>query len=150
MSQRGFKDGTNGTRDFRTFSGLYTFSRFLFILAIWGKNGNVVIGITFLIFGILVIGCHPYQRMRHNVLDFFIMMTLCISILIFYLVRISSVSTKPILSLIPFFFCLPLVYMLAYILWITAKKLYLPFKGRCKWCRKRQSVELNNSTYVPV
>ncbi len=36
MSQRGgFKDGTNGTRDYRTFTGLYAFSRFWFIIAEW-------------------------------------------------------------------------------------------------------------------
>ncbi len=55
MSQRGFKDGTDGTRDYRSFAGLYAFSRFWFIIDIWGKNGNVMVGLTFLIFGILVI-----------------------------------------------------------------------------------------------
>ena len=142
ISQRGFKDGSNGTRDYRSFAGLYAFSRFFFIIALLGKNGNAVIGLTFLIFGILVIGCHPYQRKMHNVLDFFIIVTVSISTFIFYLARISSVITK---SLISFFFGLPLVYMLAYILWIMAKKLYLSYKERCKWCWKRQSVELNDS-----
>ena len=41
MSQRGFKDGTNGTRD-RTFAGMYALSRFLFILSIWRMNGSVL------------------------------------------------------------------------------------------------------------
>ncbi len=144
MSQRGFKDGTNGTRDYRIFAGLYAFSRFFFITAIWGKNGSVVIGFFFLVLGVLVIGFRPYQRMLYNVRDFFIIATICTSILIFHMARISSVITKPILLLIPFFYSLPLVYILAYIFWITAKKLY---KGRCKWCRKRQSVELNEANF---
>ncbi len=145
MSQRGFKDGTNGTRDYRAFSGLYAFSRFFFIMAIMGKNGSVVIGLTFLLFGILVIGCHPYKRMMHNVLDFFIIMAICTLTLIFYLARISSVITKRILLSTTFFLSLPFMYMLVYICWITAKKLYLSFKGRCKLCQKRQFVELSES-----
>ncbi len=144
MSQRGFKDGTNGTRDYRIFAGLYAFSRFFFIIALWGKNGSVVIGFMFLALGVLVIGFRPYQRMLYNVRDFFIIAAICTSLLIFHLTTISSVITKQILLLIPFTYSLPLVYILAYICWITAKKLYLLSKGRCKWCRKRQSaVELN-------
>ncbi len=122
MSQRGFKDGTNGTRDYRAFAGLYAFSRFFFIMAILGTNGSVVVGLTFLIFEILVIGCHPYKRMMHNVLNFFIIMAICTSTLIFYLARISSVVTKRIILPTVFVLSLPLVYMLAYIIcWITAK-----------------------------
>ncbi len=105
--QRGFKDGT---RDYRIFAGLYAFSRFLYI---WGKNGNVMIGLIFLIFGVLVIGCHPYQRMM---LDFFILVTISTSTLIFYLATISSVVTKPILFLIPVFLLLTIgVYAIIYI-----------------------------------
>ncbi len=148
MSQKGFKDGTNGTRDYRIFAGLYAFSRFFFIMAIMGKNGTVVIGLTFLFFGILVIGCHPYKKMRHNVFDFFIIMTICTLTLIFYLARISSVITGPILSLSSFLLSLPFVYILSYICWITAKKLYLLSKGRCKRCRKKQYAELNDNFKV--
>ncbi len=109
MSQRGFKDGTNFTRDYCNFAGLYTCSCFFFVLSIAGMNGIVVIGLIFLILGVLVIGCRPYQRMIHNVLDFFILVTISTytSTLIIYLARISS---NIILFLLPTI----LVYMLAY------------------------------------
>ncbi len=90
------------------------FFPFLFHNSSMGGIGySVVISLTFLILGVLVIGCHPYKRMMPTFLDCFIIMTISISIMIFYLTRISSVITRPILLSISFLLCIPFLYMLS-------------------------------------
>ena len=92
----------------------------------------------------------PIQKndpMIHNILDFLIIVTILALFIIFYVVTESNViTTKQIQVIAGLLLSLPAVYILAYIIcWITANKLCLLSNGRCKWCWKGQSIELNDS-----
>ncbi len=107
--------------------------------------GSVVISLSFLIFGILVIGCLPYQRMMYNVLELFVIVTLSSSIFIFYLARISDIIT--VIGIL-FLLSLPIVYYVSIII------IYFGFRQRsytyrlkedAMCCRKRSSVGLDEN-----
>ena len=150
MTQIGFKDGTNGTRDYRSFAGLYASSRFLFLAILFGKDASIFLSLTLLTFGILIIGFQPYNKMIYNVIDFFILLSISISMFIFYLARISD-AVQNVYFLVKYFMNFPLVYMLAYISWIITKKAYFLIKKRYGYRRSLdESLDTTLTTTVDV
>ena len=127
--QGNYKDGTNGTRDYRFFSGIFFCTRFIIVGSYLLLNSIFFLMfsatiITFLGFGIAIV--HPQRRFIHCLLDCLILMTL--SLIIFskigytlthgnftpdHLQRIFTVVSFT----LPFLYCFGLLFY-----WVVFKK----------------------------
>ena len=82
--QGSYKDGTNNTRDYRFFSGIFFLTRFFFVTNFVLLNCSVILmvsGATITVLGFSIAILHPQRNEIHFILDCFILMIL--SLLIF-------------------------------------------------------------------
>ena len=96
--QGNYKDGTNGTRDYRFFSGIFFCTRFFIVgsfLLLNSQFSVILFGTitTMLVFSIAIL--HPQQKYIHYLLDCFILMIF--SLLIFSIIGASLVHKNFIL-----------------------------------------------------
>lgn len=76
--QGSFKDGTNGTRDYRFFSGFLLLIKFMFCATFWMTHTNVyysVASVWILVYCSLVASCKPYKKMRDNYITIVVLAT---------------------------------------------------------------------------
>ena len=108
-----YKNGTNGTRDYRYFAGLFLILRIMLILILINGNhmlfiGSLVPGVASLMFALL----RPYRNNRFNILD-------CLaSALVSLAQQINTYNRYNIISvpieLMTVFFILPFLYFSVY------------------------------------
>ena len=99
-----YKNGTEGTRDYRYFAGLYLLSRFSF----WKLPGSLVPQsdcIFIFAFSFMFALCRPYKRNCFNVVDCLFHAVLALFISISYTSRTAGIALLMLL-------CAPLVYLL--------------------------------------
>ena len=108
-----YKNGTNGTRDYRYFAGLYFIFRIaLIVVVIYGRYaliiGSLVSGVSSLMFVFL----RPYRNNRFNILDCLAsaLLALAHQILLYNQYNIFRVSKEIIIV----FIMLPFLYFFAY------------------------------------
>ena len=88
--QGNYKDGTNGTRDYRFFSGIFFCTRFFIIGSFILLNSQfslMFFGTITTMLGFSIAILHPQQKYIHYLLDCFMFMIL--SLLIFTLIGVS-------------------------------------------------------------
>ena len=118
-----YKDGTNGTRDYRYFAGLYFILRIIFVLLNYAPSTtfiNVSAGLccfTALLFAFL----QPYKKLIYNVVDtviFSLMGTIyfIISCNIQHTLLIGTPSTR-LSVLVDVLYTLPLLYIVFFMVW---------------------------------
>lgn len=76
--QGSFKDGTNGTRDYRFFSGFILLIKYTFCATFWMTHRNVYYSATsvwILVYCSLVASCKPYKKMRDNYITIVVLAT---------------------------------------------------------------------------
>lgn len=76
--QGSFKDGTNGTRDYRFFSGFLLLIKFMFCATFWTTHKNIYYSVTstyILVYCSLVASCKPYKKMRDNYITIAVLAT---------------------------------------------------------------------------
>lgn len=67
--QGSFKDGTNGTRDYRFFSGFLLLVKFVLCATFWVTHSSAyypTASICILIYCVLIASCKPYKKMHNN------------------------------------------------------------------------------------
>ena len=136
--QGNYKDGTNGTRDYRFFAGVFFMARFvlaaIFIL-LSSLYSILIYGTILTMLGFSVAILHPQRTKLHYTLDCIILLLL--SILLFSATGIFLGPTNSIAWKVFNLFCdinvdLPLIYIACLVLyWITVKKKVPQQFGRC-------------------
>ena len=127
--QGNYKDGTNGTRDYRFFSGIFFCTRFFIVgsfLLLNSQFSLMFFGTITTMLGFSIAILHPQQKYIHYLLDCFILMI--ISLLIFSKIGASlahsnfiSVHIQSIFVLIAF--NLPLLYGFGLVgYWVIIRK----------------------------
>ena len=127
-----YKNGTNGTRDFRYFAGLYFLLRIVIVLCSFAKIEIYVFGsvLTYLLMAVLFSLLRPYKRDMYNVQDtlmFIIMATIYIFIL-FHAISIffTAQPSEALVILTDILIMLPLLYFIVLIAYRVLTR-----KGKC-------------------
>ena len=127
--QGNYKDGTNDTRDYRFFSGVFFLTRFILVatlVILSSLYSLVVMGTILTMLGFSVAILHPQKTKIHYILDCIVLMLL--SLLFFAIIgSFSSTRSKITLAthsvLTIFSFVLPLVHVLCLsFYWLFRKK----------------------------
>ena len=115
--QGNYKDGTNNTRDYRFFSGIFFFIRFLLSITFYIINSRfflIISGTILTMLGFSVAVVHPQRRYISYFLDCFILMIL--SLFLFSVIGIAEKSTNYLLGKVAHIFLniavvLPLLFL---------------------------------------
>ena len=114
--QGSYKNGTDNTRDYRFFSGIFFCARFLFVASFYLINSSfftLFIGVIATVLGFTVAIVHPQRKYKHYLLDCLVLMFL--SLLIFSTVGYGSqnsyISQKIKIILYNIAHGLPIVYI---------------------------------------
>ena len=131
--QGSFKDGTNGTRDYRYFAAVYLIVRILFYISLGISfatfNFSMINGVL-LLFGLLLVMFHPYKKSLYNKIDIslvFIMMAFSSLAWLFGDINIwleRTVVRFVLMSMLP----IPLLYplcLLSYHVWKNSERLQM-------------------------
>jgi len=124
-SQRHFKDGSNGTRDCRTFASLYLLARCIFVVIILERLGTLLMILLSLGLGLLILGCKPYKVAIYNYIDLVLIFSVTGSSFIFFLAQLSFITTKKEFMVFYVFLLIPLVYYIALVCCFIAQKIGL-------------------------
>ena len=145
-----FKDGTNGTRDYRSFSGLFLLLEFLLVMVFsWTLSSTyyTVASVIILVYCVLFITFQPYKRKLHNNIT----ITMGIALLLGYwgltvnmLLRISQQSfphyledtNAAVLCISAIFvaIAIPTLYLLGLVTVLIGKR--LPYRVLCQYCAR--------------
>ena len=126
-----YKDGTNGTQDFRYFAALYFIVKLLFLtvrlVAAYEWHLNIQVAI-FVATAIAVAICKPYKKNVYNILDVFMLLLLALAFHLFTIVVTQSKLTgviprclfaaMMIVGVLPLFY---IIFLLSYQLVIGIK-----------------------------
>ena len=150
--QGNFKDGTNNTRDYRFFSGIFFSTRFILLAVFFLVNSLysvLMLGAIITMLGFSVAIFHPQRTTIHYVLDCIILMIL--SLLFFTFTGFFMGANNSIASQISKWFgnvsyALPLIYIMCLVLyWTFAKKRipqrlvsFLWRKGKIVFCTRQE------------
>ena len=114
--QGSYKNGTDNTRDYRFFSGIFFCARFLFVASFYLINSSffeLFIGVIVTVLGFTVAIVHPQRKYKHYLLDCLVLMFL--SLLIFstvgYGLQNSYISQEIEIILNTIALGLPIVYI---------------------------------------
>ena len=127
--QGNYNDGTNNTRDYRFFSGVFFFIRFLLSITFYIINSRfflIISGTILTMLGFSVAVIHPQRRYISYFLDCFILMIL--SLFLFSVIGIAEKSTNYLLGKVAHIFIyiamvLPLLYFIGLMgYWTLIKK----------------------------
>ena len=139
-----YKDGTNGTRDYRWFSGLHLLLRFIVILFFdlsnYYKVATLFITFTIALYMVLVATCQPYKKDLHMKTDMLLLLGLllwCSALL----VNALEYGPYRVIDLVMHLFLLtlatliPLVYIFGILLhWVLGvKKIHMWILARCRY-----------------
>ena len=140
-----FKDGTNGTRDFRYFSGLYFVLRIALLLmfALSIKTYILICSIAYTIISLVIAFLQPYKRQFYSVVDavIFALTGVIYTIILFQTVHILVIghSYTFLIVLTDLLTVAPLAYLFLLVIGLLIKKLlYLqrirPLILKCTCC----------------
>ena len=115
--QGSYKNGTDNTRDYRFFSGIFFCVRFLFVASFYLINSSffaLFIGVIATVFGFTVAIVHPQRKYKHYLLDSLVLMLL--SLLLFTMIGDSLQNSNSIQDHTAYLFenialGLPIVYI---------------------------------------
>ena len=136
--QGNYKDGTNGTRDYRFFAGVFFMTRFVLVaifILLSSLYSILIFGTILTMLGVSVAILHPQRTKLHYTLDCIILLLL--SILLFsaigtFLGPNNSIAWKVFNIFGDVSIDLPLIYIACLLLyWITVKKKVPKQFGRC-------------------
>ena len=124
-----FKDGTNGTRDYRFFAGLYFILRIIvLIMSFTGPQFYIAISaILYSLIALLLILMQPYKKQIYNVVDalIFILMSIIYSVIVIQTVLVffyDHISAK-LSVIVHILYSLPLLCLIIFIMcWILNQK----------------------------
>ena len=155
-----YKDGTNGTRDFRIVSALYFIFRLSVLLAYSGNHesfdhaygwlATAVVGIsTSLFFAIL----RPYKVNCSNTIDSILLAVLTVQVLMsMFVIYLPNQRYSQVIGVTGIIIMgIPHAALVLYILYIISKKIrilqHLKRKCRCLFCRNNRSLSEANNGY---
>ena len=138
-----YRDGLNGGRDMRSFSGLY------FLLRIVAMYGPLIIhdlfrfeqwflrGSSFSIAALIIALCRPYKKMLNNISD---------TLLLFHIATIcyilsSDTKTKFFVPIMQALILIPFVIFCLFVAFKVAYKLYKIYQRWCLCCPKMNNTE---------
>ena len=135
-----YKDGTNGTRDYRFFSGLFFWTRYILMACAILFSSLFVYGIIITMLGFTVAITHPHRIQLHYLLDcisFILLSLLLFAFMGTFLGPHNSIPAK--VSQLFFFVAvfLPVLYIIVLICyWIIAKKAKTYSFSFCETCKQ--------------
>ena len=137
-----FKDGTNGTRDYRWFSALYLIVRIGFLTALSTVNNSnfwLPIGVSItLVLLLLTAILRPYKSPAHNNLDIFLLVMMVFPF-VGTMAEVMSYSQLQFIALSTFILGISLTIPLAYMVVILLYKLCSSIRCVCVTCRRIQA-----------
>ena len=124
-----FKDGTNGTQDYRYFAGLYFALRIIIILTTLGGfryiallGSTLILIIASMLFAIL----QPYKKPIYNVIDacMFALFAVIHMFIISHnaLILLTAQPSEAMMVLTDILWMLPLLYSVIYFIWFLTRK----------------------------
>ena len=142
--QGSYKDGSNGTRDCRWFTSLYLMLR-IAVLMVYAINNDFALPLAILILLVpifLTATFHPHKSPIHNITDIFLLLILisicisCISVNVTSYIALHSRHLSH--ALADIFFCIPLLYFIAVLLYKLFAHKNAVRKVHQKLCNYRQ------------
>ena len=149
-----YKNGTNGTRDLRYFSGLYLICRIPIIVSLLGGvvTAAVISIAVYTILAILVAYLRPYGKNRYNILDiilFLLLITLHVTVLgggLYHAIEPrSEVTFKPFINVVNILYIIPLLYATVMFLYIL-----LPTKVRAELHKITENIKVDQCCHRDV
>ena len=139
-----YKDGTNETRDYRYFAGLYFVLRIVDVLLSFASI-QVYLGGSVLLYqftAVLFAFVRPYKKLVNNIIDCIIFSVVAvIYLLVLFHGLVVFLTGQPLVSLlwaVDILFTLPLLYMILYLaFWVLNKKTNCTQKLRRLACFQR-------------
>ena len=143
-----YKDGTNGTRDYRWFAGLHLLLRFLLVILIKFTQQRVtIISVSF--YMVMLAVCQPYKKHLHFKLDMFLLFGLLLwSIALIRESEPGDSEFKFHLSILILATLIPSVYFIGLVIYwvIVLKKLHSRIKRKIlDMFRHSDQILLNSS-----
>ena len=119
-----FKDGTNGTRDYRFFAGFYFILRIIALMISVIESGFYNLAISAILYSFMFILVQPYKKRINNVVDAFIF-TIMSTLYTLTLIQMISllVADKGLSVTIHILYSLPLLCLIIFIMcWVLNQK----------------------------
>ena len=141
-----YKDGTNGTRDFRYFSFLYFILRCLLMLSYsftLGANFYPIATFLIMVSALLIITVRPYKRECYNILHAFLLSAIALWFLSLYFFNNAVVDIEYVSAFVAIFFlaaifCVYFGFLILRVVFLCKKAFFCALYIRLKGCLLRQ------------
>ena len=155
--QGNYKDGTNNTRDYRYFSGVFFFARTAVIISIASLNSyyfTVILGLLFIALAMSIALLHPQKSQLSFTMDILFTSALSVIFLVSTFKPVTPHNFNAIVSLVvsTLTACSPFLYIFVLILIWLFVKVRLP-QRLVEWVKNRRTSSVHmrdNCEYAPI